>query len=212
MVAENIWPLILLGIAISIDGFAVGISYGIRGIKIGLLPLALIGSISAVVICLSSSLGAFFADFPGIGPGRNIGGMVLAATGCWLIYSTYRNKDNSSSSSKKLLFSLRIKQLGIIINILREPAAADFDRSGTLNHFEAVFLGLALALDALGAGFGAGMIGFSGPSAPLLIGLLSILLVFTGSFFGKRLGNVLPQHFKVVPGLIILFLGILNLL
>ena len=173
------------------------------------LPLALIGSISAVVIYLSSSSG-FFADFTGIS-GRNIGGWSwqLPVAGLFILHTGIRII--LLLPAKSFYFLLRLSSWAII-NILREPAAAGFDRSGTINHFEAVFLGLALALDALGAGFGAGMIGFSGPSAPLLIGLLSILLVFTGSFFGKRLGNVLPQHFKVVPGLIILFLGILNLL
>jgi len=213
MIVENIWPIILLGIAISIDGFTVGISYGMRGIKISPLPLVLIGSISTIAIHLSSSLGAFLADFTGISLAKDIGGLILVVIGCWIIYTAYStNKKKEPSPYKRILFSFRIKPLGIIINILKEPTTADFDQSGTINFFEAVFLGLALALDALGAGFGAGMTGLSGLLVPVIIGLLSIIFVSTGFFFGKKLGNVLPQYFKIVPGLIILFLGILNII
>lgn len=212
MSIENIWTIFLLGIAISIDGFTVGISYGMRGIKIRPLPLLLIGSISTIVIYLSSTLGAILADITGISLAKNIGGFILVTIGCWIIYTAYNNKKKESSPNTKILFSFRIKPLGIIINILREPTTADFDQSGTINFFEAVFLGLALALDALGAGFGAGMTGISGLLAPIVIGLVSILFVSTGFFFGKKLGNILPQYFKIVPGIIILFLGILNIL
>lgn len=211
---HHICPIFILAMAISVDGFAVGITYGIRGIKIGFLPLLLVGGISTIAIYLTSTLGTIFASLIGPKLAKNIGGLILIGIGIWIIYSTYANynKEEESISEKKLLVSLRIKSLGIIINILKEPTIADFDKSGTINYLEATFLGFALALDAVGVGLGIGMTGISGILLPAIIGLVSLLFVFAGFLFGKKLGDILPDYFKILPGFVIIFLGVMNFL
>ncbi|MFW6022899.1 MAG: sporulation membrane protein YtaF [Halanaerobiaceae bacterium] len=209
-----IWPIFILAMAISIDGFSVGITYGIRGIKIGCLPLLLIGSISTISIYLTSLLGSTIAIYIGSETAEKIGSCILIGIGIWLVYSTYSNYNNKNKESslpeQKLVFSLKIKSLGIIINILREPVCADFDKSGTINYVEATLLGLALALDALGAGLGAGMTGFSGLALPAVIGTVNLCFVGGGFLLGKKIGNVLPEHFELIPGIVIIFMGIIN--
>ena len=59
---------------------------------------------------------------------------------------------------KKLLFNWEIRSLGVVIHILKKPTRADFDRSGIITGLEALFLGVALSLDAFGAGIGAAML------------------------------------------------------
>ena len=45
-----------------------------------------------------------------------------------------------------------------MIQILRKPTVADFDKSGTISAGEAL-LGIALSVDSFGAGIGASLLG-----------------------------------------------------
>ena len=46
-----------------------------------------------------------------------------------------------------------------MIQILRKPTVADFDKSGTISAGEALLLGIALSVDSFGAGIGASLLG-----------------------------------------------------
>lgn len=112
----------------------------------------------------------------------------------------------------QLVWSLNLKPLGIIINILREPVKADFDNSGSINQFEALMLGLALALDA---GWGPGLGGRTGPVffkpyISLIIGVMTLLFSGVGFYLGSLLDGMLPGKLEVMPGLVIMFLGFLR--
>lgn len=215
---NQIWPIFLLAIAISTDGFAVGITYGLRGIRVSLSALVIIGLISTTSIFITSLLGASIAKIMDPIFAENLGGILLICLGTFLLYSSLKSLKNRSLnqekdiSDKKILLSLKIRSLGLIINILKTPTEADFDKSGTINNFEAIFLGLALAMDALGAGLGAGLTGFAGWHTPLIIGITTALFVGGGFITGKKAGAILPDYFRVLPGFIIIFFGILNLL
>ncbi len=216
MELTDFWPIMILAIAISIDGFSVGVTYGLRKIRLDLLPLIIISGLSTLAIFFTISIGSEIAEFINEETARVLGSIILITIGGWLVYSAYINyndePDQLDLESQKLLFSLQIKPLGIIVKILKEPVRADFDSSGTINISEAVVLGLALALDALGAGLGAGLSGISNIFLPFLIGLTSFLFVGSGFFIGKRVGDILPDHFELFPGLVIILLGLIRLL
>lgn len=207
--------VILLAMAISIDGFTVGITYGLRGIKIGLIPLLIISGISSISIYLSSCLGEGIAAYLDEKTARYFGSIILIFIGIWLVYSVFLNYNNKKrdllEQEEVIIFSIRVKVLGIIIKILKDPKEADLDKSGSINIPEAFFLGLALALDALGAGLGAGMSGISGIIIPIIIGLVSFSFVSIGFLFASKLGNILPDRFEMIPGFIIILLGIIKL-
>lgn len=234
----------------SFDGLSVGITYGLRKIRINVLSLIIISSISMAAIFLTVRAGSVLARFFSEQVAGYLGGGLLVMIGFWLVYTacfSSQKKDdqlfkdkadfnadvfheshkgiqgkNSVTRDKReevlkdekdrLLFSLDIKILGIIIKILKKPVAADFDQSGSISYREAVVLGLALALDALGAGLGAGLGGLSTIFFPLLIGVSKFIFVGGGFLAGKKIGNILPQHFKVYPGLILVIVGVITIL
>lgn len=206
----DIWPILVLAIAVSIDGFAVGVTYGIRNIRLGFFSLLIIGAISTGLIFLTGSLGAFFATYISMKTARVLGSLIIIAIGIWIIYSARRDKIRQKKEKKKLIYSFQIKSLGIIINILKDPGLADFDKSGTINYLEAIFLGLALALDAIGAGLGIGLTGFS-YLFPVIIGIINIIFVGAGFLSGKKISARLPRYFNLIAGLIIIVLGLLNI-
>lgn len=222
---EQLWPIFTLAVAISIDGLSVGITYGMRQIRIGILPLLIIGFISTFSIYMTGLLGAGIASLMNRELASYIGSFILIGIGSWLVYSVFKDYNHSTdvyhkitskketdTDNEKLLISFKIKSLGIVIRILKEPVRADFDNSGSINPIEALFLGLALALDALGAGLGAGLTGFPTLIVAIVIGIVSLLFVSSGVLIGEKIGDIIPKYFEVLPGFIIIFLGLVKLI
>ena len=118
-----------------------------------------------------------------------------------------RNGENNA------IATLRIKPLGIIIQILREPSRADLDSSGVISLREAFLLGTALALDALGAGMGASLSGFDLAYTIPLVGCCKFLLISLGLKWGGALGKgMLRNGAGVFSGLILFVLGFVEMM
>ncbi|MFW6381835.1 MAG: sporulation membrane protein YtaF [Bacillota bacterium] len=210
---EFFWSLLLLAVAISLDGFGAGISYGLREIKLGFVHLLIIGGMSLVVISIAILLGSGFSVLLPPMLASRLGGILLIIVGLWMIYSAWRGLNMTVNiEQEQLLLCLNLKPLGIIIKILRQPLEADLDHSGHLSPVEAVLLGLALALDAVGVGFGAGLSGMASPVLPLIIGVVTPLFIQAGFVTGSFLGKTIPDLFTLVPGIFILCMGIINII
>jgi putative sporulation protein YtaF len=86
--------------------------------------------------------------------------------------------------------------------------SADFDRSGTITGVEALLLGVALSLDAFGAGVGAAMLGFSPYYLALTVAAMSSLFVLggikSGAFFSRC---EWVQKFTFLPGVLLILIG-----
>ncbi len=65
-----------------------------------------------------------------------MGGSILIVLGLWMIIQFILKRDDNE---EKFLMNVEIRPLGIVIQILRKPTMADFDRSGTITGMEAVF-------------------------------------------------------------------------
>lgn len=209
-----IWATIIFAIALSLDGFGVGISYGMRKIKIPFKSLIVICISSASALAVSMLAGNLIANFLSTEIAEMLGGIALLLVGGWLLVQAWvqrlkpKNDLQLGLEDPFTVFKFSIPSLGLVIKILKEPAKADFDESGEISANEAVFLGFALAMDALGAGLGAAMMGFSPIITPLVAGISKFCLVALGLYLGCQsstshsLGN-----FGLLPGLIIIFLG-----
>lgn len=102
--------------------------------------------------------------------------------------------------------------LMLVPRFLDEPTRADLDLSGVLTPGEAFFLGLALAIDALGVGFGAGMAGVSGTFTPVVAGVTQYIFVSVGLGVGQRMKmSALGPKLQKLPGGILILLGVLRL-
>lgn len=219
----QIIPILLLALAISLDGLAVGITYGMRKIKLPLLSLVIISLTSAISVLVSMLFGHLITNFLSVKVTEVLGGSILILIGLWILYQSVRqllieqtmNADisvNNNSISDQPLFDFKIESLGIVIKILQEPTTADFDYSGTISKQEAVFLGFALALDGFGAGIGAAMTGF----APLLTASIAGIVIFGCLSLGLYLGakynlKEADSRITLLPGLLLIILGAVKL-
>lgn len=226
--------LLLLSFAVSLDGFGVGVTYGLRRIRIPIVSVIIIACLSGIVIWLSMAVGGFITDYLSPVVARIIGASILIAIGVWALLQLKRNRERDraqeeaendsveaaivsveseyDAASGKTLVSLELKQLGIVIQILRKPQVADVDKSGSISASEALLLGVALSFDAFGAGLGAAMIGLQPTVTAVVIALSSAVFLVAGMRVGfKYAGWRGMQALSAVPGMMLIVMGIIKL-
>ncbi|MFX3634048.1 MAG: sporulation membrane protein YtaF [Candidatus Pristimantibacillus sp.] len=228
--------LLVLAFAVSVDGFGVGVTYGLRRIRIPLVSVIIIACCSGLIIWLSMQVGTWITGYLPPIVAKLIGACVLIGIGIWALLQIRRNRDHERSgkitdrvddenkqesvpgtiaeiANPVLVVIVELKRLGLVIQILRTPQAADVDKSGTISASEAVMLGVALSLDAFGAGIGAAMIGLPALLTAILIAAASALFLLSGIGFGFRFSNWRGmQALSVLPGVLLIVMGIIKLL
>ncbi|ASN04646.1 sporulation membrane protein YtaF [Virgibacillus necropolis] len=205
--------LFLLVIAVSLDGFGVGVTYGIRKIRVPFFALIIIMLCSGIIVLVSMTVGTYLSTFiePVIAEG--LGGAILIAIGFYCLLNVVRTKISDQSFMKNQNKIREANRMEKYKTVLTKPQHADLDHSGSISAAEALLLGSALALDAFGAGIGAAMLGYSPIVTSILIALMSGLFVYSGIHAGIFLStNKSMQKVTLLPPLFLIALGIFNIL
>ncbi|MGI5823293.1 MAG: manganese efflux pump [Dethiobacteria bacterium] len=231
-----IFQLFLLCIAVSFDGWGAGFSYGARNLRIPFLSLLVISLSSALTIGLSMFLGWTFTQYFSLALTRFLGGGILVIIGGWVVWQGLSQKQEVFSNRKEhhiikeagsapadllpnttdqaaVYKTLRGNFFQFLGGIIWEPQKADLDASGSINLGEAFLLGLALACDAFGAGFGVALAGFNPWLTSALVGISKFFLISLGLFCGhlsRGKINAFPAH--LLSGGLLILLGIFNIL
>lgn len=205
--------LFFLVCAVSMDGFIVGMTYGLRTIRVPFLSICIIMCCSGIVVFLAMTIGTALSSTLSPALTSNIGGIILLCIGLFSFVNSLRAKKqtampipNASPTKQKHLFAT-------ISSVLSTPSQADLDCSGRISLAESFLLGIALALDAFGAGFGAAMLGYTALLTTTLIAIMSGAFLFTGIQIGTMLAqNKMIQKLVYLPSCILIFIGIATLL
>lgn len=223
MSTQQILPFLLFAIAVSFDGLAAGIGYGMRQIHIAIVPLMLINLISALAITLSMAMGGWLGQWLNPTMARTMGGIIFIGLGLHLLWQARQpmtteqdNRDQEKQAASQRAWHLHVGHVNLIIQIYRDPAYADLDRSGFLSSSEAMLLGIALALDALAAGVAASFAGYSMLWTPLVIGIMQTIFIAGGVGLGRQLNDgwryaYLNRISTIFPGAVLVLLGLLRL-
>lgn len=207
--------IILLAVALSLDGLGAGVAYGLKGVKVPLGSLAITGIITVVAVLLSMWIaGAVAAVLPPY-LATSLGAALLIALGAWSIVQEWLKQSIPAGvTGTPKQFKLDIGVISLVINIYKKPLEADLDLSGHLDYREAGLLGLALALDALVAGIGLAMSGGVTMWTPVIIGLVQMGFIKLGTVWGRKAADAADLEAKMpyLPGAILMFLGIARLL
>ncbi|NPV52968.1 MAG: sporulation membrane protein YtaF [Firmicutes bacterium] len=199
---------LLLAVAVSLDGLMAGVAYGMRRISIPFVSLLAVNVVSALMVSAAMFLGRNVGVYLGEWMARLLGGGILIALGCAAVWSGWRERNRNPGGAPARASS----RDGGILRLLSMPEKADLDRSGSLSLSEALPLGIALAMDALGAGFGAGVVGFWSILMPVFVGVMQFIFVSAGMAAGRiYLGRRLSSGALLIPGGILILLGILRL-
>lgn len=200
--------LFILVIAVSLDGFGVGVTYGMKKTRVPFSALLIIMLCSGVVVLLSMTIGDFLNSFISPQKAEIIGGMILIFLGLFSLFNIIQSKVDVDLSELK--DSERLQRLK---TVLSTPDQADLDQSGVITTGEAFLLGTALALDAFGAGLGAAIIGYSPLLTAVSVAIMSGAFLFCGIQMGMLLlQNRQMQKLSFLPPILLISLGIFNML
>ena len=206
--------IFMFALAVSTDGFMVGIAYGVKKIRMPIVAMAIIFLASSLAVTIAMTLGKGLASFFNPTVAARLGAIVLVLIGLYyLLQAGLQRVCNRKSNEEEALLSLNVRPLGIIVQILKEPASADFDDSGEISPQEAFFLGTALAMDAFAAGIGLAMTGFNILLTAITVGMLQFILINIGLTVGRIMENErLKNISSLLAGIILLVLGTCKLI
>ncbi len=193
LVFGDILNILLLVIALSIDAFVAGFAYGVDKIRIPFLSMSVIGSFSAISLWISLLAGRGL--LVGLSPGfaRFISITLLFVVGLAKLFDgtikcIIRRKEPMEKHLDFHMFDFRF-----LLTVYADPNKADKDKGGILSAKEACSLGIALSIDSMAAGIGAGI-----AAAPILFPvILAFIMGASAIGLGVFLGCTLFIGFFV---------------
>jgi putative sporulation protein YtaF len=202
--------LILLAIAVSIDGFWGGFAFGLRKVKLSPISLLLISAWSIICTMIVMIIGHSLKTIISFEWARYIGALLLFLLGILTLKEGYKQKREHLECKRNFItYNVRFRDL---IKILRNPILADIDNENDIKPAEATVFGLAVAMDASIAAFTISLLGFNPFITPFLFGLTHYILIGAGNIIARQSTiNHLGQKFSMLPGILLIALAILRL-
>lgn len=199
--------LLILVIAVSIDGLGVGVSYGIQKTRVPSPAIFIIMLCSGMTVLAAMTLGDIIKLFLSPMISEKIGGSILILIGLFTLGNLIRAKKIKTQETANNTVLTNVKK------VIRSPVQADLDLSGNISKQEAALLGIALALDAFGAGIAASLLHYSPLTTAILVALMSGAFLYVG----LKLGLILSkydnlQFFSCIPALLLITIGVLNII
>lgn len=202
--------IVFLALAVSLDSFVAGATYGLRKISMPAASLLVVGGITAICTWAAMLLAAVFGAIidPHIAAG--IGAALLLAIGLFSLFQEYLVRRIAPCDPYSSQFTIHIGKL--LINIMADPEAVDFDHSKSISAGEAVMLGLALGLDNMAATFAASLLGVLPFYTPAVMGIFQMVLIGLGVHIGARyIPDSVSAKFPYFPGAMLVLMGITRL-
>lgn len=210
----SIFYVLLLGLAVSIDGFVAGIAYGLRNIRMPFASLSIVGVVASICTAAAMVMAYMVGKFIHTDIAIAIGAALLILLGLSSLFQQYLTKDVASYeidgevTARKLTFSLG----RLVISIMAKPETADVDKLGFISPLEAVFLGLAVGADAMVGTFAAALMGPLPLYTPIAIGIIHMICIAGGYYSSQRfVPEKLKKRFPYLPGTLLIILGLIRL-
>ncbi len=204
----EIFQAFLLVLASSVDAFAAGFSYGAQRVRIPPISLLAIAVICSGTLAGSLWLGEIFVPVMSESIAKKIGVLLLLLMGVSKFFDRMFKRWIQNLSPKKE-FCFSVFHLRCILTIYADPVQADADASRRLSLKEAIALSVALSVDGLAAGVGAGMTDVSGSMGFIMALGMSLLAVWCGQGIGRRFCRLQKIDSAFISaGVLILLAGI----
>ncbi|GHU98658.1 sporulation membrane protein YtaF [Clostridia bacterium] len=212
------WQLLLeaaaITCALSVDAFVSGFAYGANKIKIPFVSAMIVNVVSGAVLAAALFAGSWIGTFIPRAVTLTVCAVLLIVLGlakiadsCFKALAARRPELH-----KEIRFSLF--SLKFILHIRAKPEAADADDSKTLRPAEAAALALAVSLDGLAAGLGAGLADTGVAFYWSVVGfslITDIAFLYSGGYFGRRVAKLTRVNLAWLSGLILIGLAVWKL-
>lgn len=191
-------PSLLFGISASLDALLVGISFGLRRVRIRIWQNLVISLVTLLGTCLSAVLGSCLLPLLPSLPAEYTGSLILILLGIY-----YITKWLAAALKKYRTKSLEGGEL--------IEASAEKTPQG-LSAWEIFFLSMTLSVNNIGIGLSASMAGLHLiPAAAATLGC-SVLFLLAGNRMGQsRLLQFIGAYSDPISGLLLIGLGIIQL-
>lgn len=113
-----------------------------------------------------------------------MGSIFLIFLGLWIVYQAFRNKDN---------------------------AFLDLDGSKNIDWKEALYLGIALSVDAFGIGIGSSIIGYRSFLFPILVAIFQLMFLSIGKLIGIKIcssSNIPENVWSILSGILLICISV----
>lgn len=193
-----------LCLAPNLDNMAIGLAYGARKINVPFKSNLAIAVFSGMATLISAALGNILLNIIPDYIGQIIGGSIVALMGMYTIIKYFLDK-------RKTLRTYEMGESGIdnLIAVMEDPVIADKDFSGDISLKESILLGIALAVNCLGTGFGAGMAGVNVFILSFAVVCFSLLTIFVGVLIGKKFASrFLGDKATIISGILLFLVGL----
>jgi putative Mn2+ efflux pump MntP len=178
---------VLVALVSNVDNLTVGVAFGMRGQRIAGAPNALIAAITMVGTAGAMTSGHVLATALRPSVASALGGTIILAIGVMTAATSVRTVRRPATDA---------------------PVAVARTRSrGVLSWRGAVPIGVALSLNNVGAGIGAGIAGVPPLATTLLAGAFSLAFIGGGSRFGWAIGRRFGQRTALLAGVVLVCLG-----
>ena len=185
----------ILAISSSIDSLGIGITYGIKNMKISFFSKFILFIISISITYLALFLGNLLSDMLSDFFTTIIGSGILIFMGPYIIYEALKIKRNN-------------------FNIFNNPISSDFNHSKTIEPKEALFLAIALSLDSFGIGIGGSIGSINLIFFPIFVSIFQLFILCSGIWLGKNINNLyrLPENiWSIISGILLIIIGIFKI-
>ncbi|MDI3328545.1 MAG: manganese efflux pump [Alicyclobacillaceae bacterium] len=186
MAVETLALLMLLGIGSNLDNIGVGLSYGLRNVRIPHLQNAVINGIGFLFAGAGAAAGHFLGAFAAPHAAGWISAFIFCSLGLAAVVRTIRSPREAI------------------------PHPSDPARSGrSIGSWETVLLGLALSATNAASGTGAGVSGIGALPAGIAIGLWGYLCLWWGNAWSRsKAAAFLRRHGGWASGLLLILVGL----
>ena len=204
---RHIIYIIIIALINNMDNIGVRIAYSIRGIRISTGINLWISVITFIISAFAAYSGTIMSQSLSKQLSSVISMLLLSAIGIWIIVEPLIKKEHDI-----IEVSNDTGKTGIW-HVFRNPHHADMDGSKHIDFQEATVLGVALSINNIGGGLGAGMIGLNSMLVGLFSAIFSFLALWTGNYVAEyflkwKLGNAAT----IAAGIVLIFIGIEQIL
>jgi putative sporulation protein YtaF len=200
----QVLPAVLIAAVSNLDNLAAGFAFGSTAKRIAAVPNAIIAAITMVATGGALTLGHALPRLTTQSTATLLGGLMLIAIGAWTVAASVATLRTSVSGPGAAAEGR--------LRLASGPLAGHVAGNGVISHREAVALGIALSLNNVAAGLGAGAAGITPLTTTLLAGGFSLACVGGGSRIGWAIARHLTGRYApTLGGAILVALGIASL-
>lgn len=194
--------IFMISLANNLDNIGVRIAYSVLGIKIRFITNLWISCITFIFSFGAAYCGKIVSGLLNAEIASIISALILITIGSGIILSSNGKRHSKNQTSKNWAD-----------DILENPEKADIDCSKDIDFKEASLLGIALSINNLGGGLGAGMIGLNS----FYVGIFSAAISFLALWAGNYITDIfdkwhLGDKTTIIAGIALILIGLKQLL